>query len=209
MALIAGSLLIGVYNTRELLTSVLPPGTVIKFESYEDNLRYILRRIREAKHSVYDITWLLHLKPGALIGPMLSSKDREDYFQAIEHTSGKIPYREIVMFCSSPGRVEKARRLIEQAGEYYELAVYPDLPANAPPRWQFLIVDEEEVLLADWRLAVRQPDIVAAFCNYYQDLWKTAIYIGAAKRTESKERLEEAIGQYYTQRVENHTLEGE
>jgi len=93
--------------------------------------------------------------------------------------------------------VDKARRLIEQAGEYYQLAVYPDLPSHAPPRWQFLIIDEEEVILPEWMLAIRQPEIVAAFCQYYQRIWEAAVLIGAAKRTESKKRLEEAISQYY------------
>ena len=135
---IAGSLYIGAYNTREFLKSVLPTGTVIRFDSYEENLRYLLRRIREAKRSVYDVTWLPHLKPGVVIGIIASTEDREDYLQAIKRISNRIPYREIMMFCGSANRVDKARRLTEQAGEYYELAVYPDLPAYGPPRWQFL-----------------------------------------------------------------------
>ena len=199
VTLIAGSLFIGTYNTREFLKSVLPPGTVTRFDSYEENLRYLLRRIRQAKRSVYDITWLPHLKPGVVIGVFASTEDRESYLRIVEHISKRVPYREIMMFCGSADRVDKARRLIEQAGEYYELAVYPDLPAHAPPRWQFVIIDEEEILLVDWRLAIRQPEIVASFCKYYQSLWEAAILVGAAKKTNSKERLEEIIRQYYVE----------
>lgn len=195
--LIASSLYIGSYNTREFLKSVLPTGAVTKFGTVEEAQFYILKRIKQASSSVYDITWLPHLKPGVMIGVMASTEDREKYLQAIERVSSRIPYREIMMFCGSASRVDKARRLIEQAGEYYQLAVYPDLPSHAPPRWQFLVIDEEEVILPEWMLAIRQPEIVAAFCQYYQRIWEAAILIGAARRTESKKRLEEAISQYY------------
>ena len=197
VTLIASSLYIGSYNTREFLKSVLPTSAVTKFGTVEEERFYILKRIKQANRSVYDITWLPHLKPGTMIDLMASTEDKEEYLQAIERVSSRIPYHETMMFCGSANRVNKARRLIEQAGDYYRLAVYPDLPPHAPPRWQFLIIDEEEVILPEWMLAIRQPEIVAEFCQYYQRVWDAAIPIGAAKRTESKKRLEEAISQHY------------
>ena len=95
VTLIAGSLFIGTYNTREFLKSVLPMGTVTRFDSYEENLRYILRRIRQAKRSVYDVTWLPHLKPGVVIGVFASTEDRESYLRTVEHISKRVPYRRL------------------------------------------------------------------------------------------------------------------
>jgi hypothetical protein len=191
VALIAGSLLVSMHNYRRFMESVLPFGTVRRLDGYEEQLSYIVKRIKQARKCVYDITWAQPFR--SLV--IASDRDRDRYIKAIESASDRILYHEITMFCGSQRRADKVRRLLhgKNAGKYFELAVYSDLPEDAPPRWQFLIIDKEEVILPDLRLSVKQPEVVDYFCRFYEALWDQAEIIGSGEMPDSKEKLEAAI----------------
>jgi hypothetical protein len=184
--LIAGSLLIGTQNTRQFLKSVLPIGTIERFDSAEEALRYTLKRMREAKKGVRDLTWEKPFKTTLIF----DDDDVAEYLGIIEEMSRRVRYREIIMLHGSEGRIKKVKRLIRTAGKYYQLAGYADLPEGSPPLWQFVIVDDEEVIFKD--LAVRQPEIVDYFRRYYDSQWAAAIPIKIGNAEPNLELLEEA-----------------
>ena len=70
------------------------------------------------------------------------------------------------------------QNLIVTAGKYYELVAYPDPPEKSPPKWQFIIIDDEVILhnLKE-NLVVRQKEIVNYYRNYYDDLWINGVRI--------------------------------
>ena len=177
-------------NTQRRLGS----DATIKFASDKAASQYLLRRIREAKKSVCDLTYKGSSGPGKTI-LFFSNKDHDEYLHIIEEVSKRVKYREITMFLGKESRVSKARRLVSNAGEYYQLAGYADLPDKAPPRHNFIIIDDEEVILE--RLAIRQPEIVGYFCGFYDELWSSAIPIRVSTTTnleliERAERLLES-----------------
>jgi hypothetical protein len=103
-------------------------STVRQFGSDEELLRYMLKRMQEAKRSIYDLTWADPLESAVIT----DDYDREEYTRIIEDVSKRVKYREIMMFCGSKERIRKARRLIKTAGKGYQLAGYSDLPNHRP-----------------------------------------------------------------------------
>lgn len=157
-----------------------------RFDCPEDAWHYTFKRMREAKKSVCDLSWEKPLKTPLIF----TDADAENYLSIIEEVSRRIRYREIMMFCESENRVKKVRKLLQTAGKYYQLAGYADLPREAPTRWQFVIIDDEEVILHN--LAVKQPDIVGYFRRYYDALWVAATPIKTGDVEPNLELLEEA-----------------
>jgi hypothetical protein len=172
VSLIASSLLLSQFNTRHFIRSVLPTGSIKTFDSKEETLNYVLRRMRKAKTRVWDVTWGRPMETGFSI----DDRDRKQYYDTIVNVSksGKL-YREIMMFCGREPRIQKARYLLNEAGKGYELKVFPDITAEITPRrWQFVIVDDEVILD---RLALKQPGVIDWFCRYYESQWEAAIPI--------------------------------
>jgi hypothetical protein len=145
--------------------------TITTFDSDREASQYVLRRLREAKTSVSDLTYEDFTGPGKTI-LFFDSDDRDAYLHIVEEISKRVKYREIIMLRGKRHRVAKARRLIAHAGKYYQLAGYADIPDNAPPRHNFLIIDDEEVIVK--RLAMREPNVVAYFRSFYEELWRAA-----------------------------------
>lgn len=185
VSLIATSLLIGTIGYRFLIKVLLPYGAVRTFSSDKEAFDYMVRRIQEATLGVCDITWENPYRATIVF----DNSDTERYLRAIEGTSRRIKYREIIMFCGKKPRIEKAIRMIDRAGKYYELSVYEDLPDNSPPRTAFWIIDDEEVILGS--TAIRHKDIVGYFRRYYDELWARAIPVKMADsvNTEFVENL--------------------
>jgi hypothetical protein len=197
VSLIAGSLLLGVYNTRQFMATVLPTGAIREFESKEEIADYILFRIKHARRNVWDMTWVEPLDRGLTF----DANFRDRYFGLIEEASKRgVTYRELMMFCGSPERIEKAKRLTRRTGKGYELKVLPDLPTGPPHRWQFVIIDREEVILDT--VAVAQQDVVEYFRRYYDSQWASAkpIKIGDAGGIE---QLEAFLREHSYERVED------
>jgi hypothetical protein len=160
LTLITASFLFSTQNTRKFLRSVLPWGTIKKFESSNDTFNYIVERIKKANKAVCDLTF-----PYNTASPMTYSEDEyEEYLSTIEEVSKRIPYRELVFYYAN-SNTKKARRLISKAGKYYQLSGYIDQPPDSPLIPVFVIVDDEVIFIDG--LAIKQPDIVKYFQNYY------------------------------------------
>jgi hypothetical protein len=146
-------------------------NTISQLKSDKEALSYMLNRMRQAKKSISDLTLEEPLGTGTAYA--LDADDRDEYYSVVEETSKRVLYREIIMFRGSEKRISKAKRLINSANKYYQLAGYADLPNGAPPIWNFVIIDDEEVIVRG--IAIKQPDIVDHFRRYYDELWGKAI----------------------------------
>lgn len=183
---VAGSILISV-GVVLLIREGKSKGKTERFARPEDGLRYTLKRMREAKKSICDLTWERpHRIPLASTGA-----DQEEYLSIVEEVSHRIRYREIIVFCQNEDRIKKAERLMQTAGKQYQLAGYADLPEGAPPQWHFVIIDDEEVILHN-NLAVKQPKVVDHYRNYYDALWVEATPIKLGEMEPNTALLKEA-----------------
>ena len=168
VSLIATSLLVSTSSLRLYFDKLLPNGSIRHFENDRESFEYILRLIQGAKKSVSDVTWESPYRTTVVF----DDQDKERYLRVIEDVSQRAKYREIIMFCGSQSRFEKATRLLQKAGKYYELAIYNDLPDHAPPRKGVIIVDDEEVYLG--KVSIRHPQLVDYFCKQFDDYWAHA-----------------------------------
>jgi hypothetical protein len=159
-------------------------GKVRRFDRTEDAVRYILKRMREANKSICDLTWEKPYKTPLTYTEM----EQDDYLSVIKEVSHRIRYREIIMFCGSEIRIKKVEQLVQKAGKHYQLAGYADLPKEAPPRRHFVIIDDEEVI--SHNLAIKQPDIVDYYRQYYDALWVAATPIKIGDMEPNLELLE-------------------
>jgi hypothetical protein len=75
------------------------------------------------------------------------------------------------MFEGKERRIAKAERFISHAGKYYQLAGFADLPSDAPPRHNFIIIDNEVIIKG---MIIRQPDLVEYYRSFYNELWASA-----------------------------------
>jgi hypothetical protein len=82
-------------------------------------------------------------------------------------------WREILIFTNKQ-RFERVKQRLNTGLAGYNVVYYDKVPSESPPRLTFVIVDNEEVFFygEKMRLAVRHPDIVKYFSQYYEDIWK-------------------------------------
>jgi len=178
VALIACSLLFNLQNNRQFLKSVLPTGTIKKFESIEETKYYIYKKMNKANKRIYDTT--LHQNKTTIF---YGKDEYEHYLQIIEEVSKRILYRELVFFTNN-SNTWKARRLVEKAGKFYQLSCYINQPEDEPIRWCFIIVDDEIIFIEG--IAIKQPEVVEYFKTYYDTLWQSAIPIKSGGRVNTE-----------------------
>lgn len=141
------------------------------FDDGADFVSYFTERVRQARR-IDDITW------GKPI-PAPSSARAREAFDNIRQTvcdiasKPDVVWREVVMF-TRKSRFENIKTLLFDNVPGYAVAYYDVPPKEAPPRITFAIIDKEEVLFAgdDLHMAVRHPDVVEFFSQYYEDIWK-------------------------------------
>jgi hypothetical protein len=151
---------------------IQPFQPVVRFNNDRELSEYILRRLGEARRNVCDLTIEdFSRNPGRRLH-FLNTDDHKKYMNIVKELSERIEYREIIAFNEQESRISKAKWLIENAGKYYQLSGYVDLPDDTPPRHNFAIIDDEEVILKN--LAIRQPEIVEYYSRYYEELWEQA-----------------------------------
>jgi hypothetical protein len=156
-------------------------------------ISYFAERTRQA-HRVDDISWGTPVPPS-------SAREKEvydSYYQVIAEVASKpdVIWREVVMFIQK-SRFDRIKPLLLAGIPGYSAAYYDAVSKEAPPRMTFAIVDGEEVFLASYglRVAVRHPDIVEYFSQYYEDIWKNGntLKIGSQVDMEAVRRLEASL----------------
>lgn len=172
-------------------------GVAVKrFKDRREQFGYIVYRIRQAKEKVCDLSW----GPTGLFEALIrTGSDRQvfdDYLKAIEQicTEDKIEYRDVMIF-PNLGRLNRAEVILSKKPFSYHLRYYDLFNEQGPPRLIFMVIDSEEVILVSYRrpylpveeeirLAVKHPDIVRLFQDYYNTIWQGAKVIKEGTRFE-------------------------
>lgn len=172
---------------------IQPFQSVVRFENDQELSEYLLKRLDEAEKNVCDLTIEnFSRNPGQSI-IFFNTDDRKKYMNIVKELSKRIKYREIIAFNGQESRISKAKWLIENAGKYYQLAGYANLPDDTLPRHNFAVIDDEEVILKN--LAIRQPEIVEYYRRYYDELWEqaTPIRVSTVTNFELIEQAEKKL----------------
>jgi len=156
-------------------------------KSAEELYKYVKMRIEQARERVDDLTWG---PPTMELTTFADKQAFDDYVETIGAICRKetIAYREVMSFPPIEHidvRIKRAEMMLKQNLFGYHLRYYQFSADEVPPLLSFLIVDSEEVILALYRypympiegkvrLAVRNPDIVSLFQDYYNAIWHGA-----------------------------------
>lgn len=164
---------------------------VRSFDDLSEFLIYTAHRMSEARKSIDDLSWGTDL-------PNVTSAEEKSFEKYVKTKVAickkGIRYREVMSF-SLPSHVQRAESILSQNLTSYSLKFYDFDKQSAPPLIQFLIVDSEEVMFAFYRwpylpaekevrLAVRHPDIVKLFQDYYDTIWHGARPLKIGNRVE-------------------------
>lgn len=178
-------------------------------KSAEELYKYVKKRIEQARERVDDLTW------GPVVSELATPADKQAFNEYIETIGmicrkGTISYREVMSFPPITYidlRVSRAEKMLKQNLFGYHLRYYEYPAERIPPLLSFLIIDSEEVIVAlyrypylpitgETRLAIRNPDIVKLFQDYYETIWHGAKVLKEGDRTEWDvfESIKERLG---------------
>jgi polyhydroxyalkanoate synthesis regulator phasin len=158
-------------STSTIIASV----SGVQIKSFYDNTKlveYIAKRLKEAKHTVDDLTWSHRL---SLVQHLPAQKKVEEkYQQRIGEISQYLQYREVFIF-NKVNRFDKLKRRIEENASGYSCAYYRP---TVIPLMQFVIIDGEEIIFAGdvfpSKCAIRSPQLATVFQSYYDEVWQHA-----------------------------------
>lgn len=156
--------------------------SIVTLKDEEELYNYASKRMKDAKKTIDDLTW----------GPNLadnSSNSQEAFNRYLEtmknicmDTKKTIEYREVIAFPPKEN-FERAEAMLKLRMFGYTLKYYLLPEEDLPPLISFMIIDSEEVIIAyyrspylkeNMRLALRHPQIVEIFQNYYNTVWHKA-----------------------------------
>ena len=159
-----------------------------KFNSANEVMSYVNKRLSQAQKQIDDLSWRPSVNMGfAVYSPEL---DTENIDQVTKITQ-RVPYREIFMFNRSD-RLPRLKGLLEQDLPGYSCVYYE---SDSVPLLQFMVIDKEEVIILSEplksKVAIKHPDIVQLFCEYYDEIWHNAtpIKLGTSLHQETIEKL--------------------
>lgn len=160
-----------------------------KFETGNELMNYINKRVIEAHSKVDDLSWspAVSLRYGLDITKQVNQK----YEERVSKAAKKIVYREVFMF-NRPGRAEKLKNRIEEGLPGYSCSYYP---VTEVPLLQFMLIDEEEVIILSdqypFNFALRHQHIVRLFAAYFNDIWQksTPLKLGTTLMHEEINRV--------------------
>jgi hypothetical protein len=167
-------------NAQHVIDS-LNGVAIRKFDNLSDAMIYVNQRLSSAKTSVDDTTFNPVRSPEWDL-PHYRTQTREYYARAAKKSS-KIAYREIYIF-NRQSHIDNLKHHLEIDEPGYSCAYFPEKPKMS--LLQFIIFDGEEIALISDQfstlLAIRHPQIVSLFKEYYETLWKEAIIIKEGAR---------------------------
>lgn len=149
-------------------------ATVTKLTLLDDGLDYVAKKIRGSKSTIEHFA----LHPP---GPRWSKK-RINYEKAIQDLlkTNRVRFRYIAEL--RPHRLERLKTLLGDKSIKQFFPAYYDRSGDCFPAMSFMIFDESEVLVycpkttgeAETVLALRHPDIVKMYADYFRLLWVQA-----------------------------------
>lgn len=157
--------------------------SVIRFKDSQHLYEHAAKRTREARKTIDDMTMGFTEREHT----PAAQKAFERYLETIHAVCSKstIAYRELMSFPSF-SHFERAEVMLSKNYFGYRLKYYEYIhEKEIPSVIQFMVVDSEEVIIAFYRsrwlpvereirLAIRHPDIVELFQDYYDTLWQGA-----------------------------------
>ena len=168
----------------------------VEIKTFSDGLEldlYLIKRIREAKVSVKDLSWKSSISSSYSTVPRL--KAQKELEQTISRCSDHITYFEIFTLTSQK-RKDKLARRIKENKRGYSAAFVEDV--KEIPRLQFVIIDDDEVIFASSAYptpcAIKQKELVELLCSYYDECWNASQKIMLNEEVVSDEILELIFG---------------
>ncbi len=147
---------------------------------------YVIKKMREAKSRIDDLTWG-DIEREKTPAAEEAFRRYVDTISTICSSKKKLAYREVMSFSSDDrlNHFDRAKDMLAKALPGYRLRYYDLTPENLPPLLVMMIIDTDEVILASWgasshhlergiQLAIRHPDIVKFFQDYYDAIWHAA-----------------------------------
>ena len=176
-----------------------------RFANDQELFEYMTKRMLEAENTVDDLTF-------GFKEPLISrasQKARDKYLEAISHISSRrektISYREVMSFPALL-HISRARSMLQQNLPGYRLRYYEFTQTHLPALLSFMVIDSQELVLAFYRapylpsereilLAIRHPEIVKLFQDYYDAVWLGAKILkeGDKKELALLQEIEERV----------------
>lgn len=159
-------------------------GVEIKaFDDRQEFYEYIVKRMGEARKSIDDLTFGFETPHKTPAQELVYNK----YLETIPKICSKsnFSYREVMTFPMIE-QLERAEDKISQTKNLgYHLGYYDTVHQDMIPILNFMVIDSVEVILASYRypylpiedefhLAIRHPEIVRLFWDYYNVIWQGA-----------------------------------
>jgi len=172
-------------------------GVEIKtFDDREKVYEYVVKRMGEAQRSIDDLTFGFETPHKTPDHELAYNK----YLEIIPKICAKnnISYREVMTFPTIE-QLERAEAKISRTkNQGYHLAYYDAFHQDMIPTLNFMVIDSVEVILGFYRhpylpiedefhLAIRHPEVVRLFCDYYNTIWQGAKIIKDKDYIEKEE----------------------
>jgi hypothetical protein len=184
-----------IVNGTEQVIRSLKGVDVQRFVDTQEMYRYVVKRMQEAKRTIDDLTW----GPAERGTTQAAEEAVEKYVQTISVVCSKktIAYREVMSFSVYDrfNHLQRAKTMLDKNLVGYRLRYYEFAKEGLPPLLLFMVIDSEEVILASCRapflpsereiqLAIKHPDIVKLFQDYYDTIWQGAKVLKEGDRVE-------------------------
>jgi hypothetical protein len=165
---------------------------VRRFADTRELFEYVVKQMRGAERTIDDLTM-------GVSEPEITPAARKAYEKYVETiatvcSKGTIAYREVMSF-PPIAHLERAESMLRKNLFGYRLRYYEFTQKDLPPGLMFMVVDTEEVVLAFYRapylpaqreirLAIKHPDIVRLFQDYYDTIWHGAKVLKEGDKVE-------------------------
>lgn len=181
----------------------LQGGPLLELKDPEEVFNYVRWRISKANSRVDDLTWGRYRSRS---GDATYQTAYEGYLSAkraiAEEKRKSVTHREVMTFGTKEDRLLHVEDLLGESCGNYELRYYPIPYEDIPPLLSFIVIDDEEVILAFYRgdyigpgremhLAIRNPRIVRLFQDYYSAIWSKARIFKEIERAADPRELRE------------------
>jgi len=156
---------------------------VRRFTSGQEFYEYNIKRMREAKKTIDDMTFGEDYPESTVA----ADEAYKRYIQTVETVCQKktIAYRELMSLSYLP-YMERAESRLRKGFTNYRIAYYLFDEKDKFPILQFMVIDSEEVIIGFYQaytdnraarpiqVALKHPDLAALFQDYYNVLWEKA-----------------------------------
>lgn len=157
------------------ITNAMHNTSVVKFPNSVEIHKYFIEKIKNAKDSVYDLSWSESYSTHHALSPR--KKINYEYEKIIDKASDRIEYKEIFIF-SELERIEKLNRRLKSNKFGYSCKYFEN--TCSIPRIQFAIIDKEEIIWGypdNQHTVFKNKDLAIILSKYFDEIWDKATCI--------------------------------